>query len=328
MSDLYADEPPEEFADVPLSWGRSDPERMLGFSGGRFTRVGGFPALIVGVLLGIVCYGALLPFRETAVGAMFFEQGLVPYAITLLTAWSLAILGFKWLKLRLQRKALRCRIVPETAEFVLSPDTVDVVQNNILRQVEDPRRFVLFRRINVALSNLRNLGRVGDVDEILRGQADADDAAMETSYSVLQAFVWAVPVLGFIGTVQGLSGAIGKFGRVLEDSEEVSQIKESLKGVTGDLSLAFETTLMGLVAALFIQMLLTGLKKAEEEFLDACGDYCTRHVVGRLRMTAPPDFSAPRRPPPEPPEPATASVGSASVGSASVGSNGSAGRAG
>ena len=39
---------------------------------------------------------------------------------------------------------------------------------------------------------------------------------METSYSVINAFVWAIPVLGFIGTVLGLSQAIGQFGGVLQ----------------------------------------------------------------------------------------------------------------
>jgi hypothetical protein len=54
--------------------------------------------------------------------------------------------------------------------------------------------------------------------------------------------------------------------------------------VTAGLATAFETTLVALVAALFIQLALTGLKKSEEEFLDECGEYCLRHVVGRLRI--------------------------------------------
>jgi hypothetical protein len=47
---------------------------------------------------------------------------------------------------------------------------------------------------------------------------------------------------------------------------------------------AFETTLQGLVAALVVQLMLTGLKKSEEEFLDACQEYCVRNIVGRLRL--------------------------------------------
>ena len=112
-------------------------------------------------------------------------------------------------------------------------------------RVDDPRQFVVFHRITTALSNLRNLGRVTDVGDILRSQAETDESAMETSYSLLQGFVWAIPVLGFIGTVEGLSVAIGGFGGVLASSSDFEQIKVALRGVTGGLSTAFETTLHG-----------------------------------------------------------------------------------
>ena len=105
------------------------------------------------------------------------------------------------------------------------------------------------------------------MDEILRSQAEHDESSMETSYSLLRGFVWAIPVLGFIGTVLGLAVAIGNFGAVLETTTEVSEITKELKNVTGGLKTAFNTTLQALVAALAIQLWLTFLKKSEEEFL-------------------------------------------------------------
>jgi biopolymer transport protein ExbB/TolQ len=132
---------------------------------------------------------------------------------------------------------------------------------------------------------LRNLGLVADVDDILRSQADSDESGLETSYSMLAAFVWAIPVLGFIGTVQGLSMAIGGFGGVLQGASELEGIKAALQTVTGGLATSFETTFQALVAALFIQLALVYLKKSEEEFLDTCSEYCLKHVVNRLRMT-------------------------------------------
>jgi len=184
----------------------------------------------------------------------------------------------------LQRRALGVSVVPETLGFVLSPRTVDDVMNRIFAACDDPKQFVLFNRILIALSNLRNLGRVTDVDDILRAQGAHDESAMETSYSLLHGFVWAVPVLGFIGTVQGLSVAIGSFGLVLGGGGELTELKESLRAVTAGLSTAFETTFQGLVAALILQLLLTALKKSEEEFLDACMEYCVRNIVGKLRL--------------------------------------------
>ncbi len=273
------------FEPAPLSWARGDVEQRLGFPGGRFTRVNSLLSGLAGALLAAAFYGALLPFRDSRIGAMFFDRGVVQYAIAFFTAWSLTTLLLKWLKLRLQCRALAIDVVPATPDFVLSPQTVDEVQTRILRAVEDPRQFVLFNRIAIALSNLRNLGRVSDVDEILQTQAGNDESGMQTSYALVQGFVWAIPVLGFIGTVQGLSAAIGSFGSVLTQSSELTQMKDALRGVTAGLSVAFETTLVGLVAALIVQLLLTWLKQAEEQFLDGCTEYCTRRIVSRLRLS-------------------------------------------
>jgi biopolymer transport protein ExbB/TolQ len=139
----------------------------------------------------------------------------------------------------------------------------------------------------VALSNLRNLGAVGDVDDILRSQAAQDESQMETSYAIVQGFVWAIPVLGFIGTVLGLSMAIGSFTAVLGTGQDVSAITGALGNVTAGLATAFDTTLVALVAALVIQLLMVMTKKSEEEFLDEAMEYGLRNVVGRLRLESP-----------------------------------------
>lgn len=267
-----------------LSWSRQDFEQRLGFGGGRYTSVNTLVSALLGCVLAVLFYAVLLFFRGNPFAEMFFDATGIPCAIVLLSAWSLSILLIKSRKLAFQRKTLQHSVVPDDHDFVLSSATVDVVMDNIYATVDDPKYFVLFNRIVIALSNLRNLGRVSDVDDILRSQASHDDSVMETSYSIVAGFIWAIPVLGFIGTVIGLSQAIGEFGSVLQSSGELSEIKSALKGVTGGLATAFQTTLQALVAALIIQLIQTFLRKSEEDFMDACSEYCTRHVVNRLRI--------------------------------------------
>ncbi len=267
---------------VPLSWGMKDPEQRLCVRGGRFTRVNGAFSLLLGATLTVVFYLSLIPFDRYYFAETFLRRGPIPYVIVLLSCWSASILAVKYLKLRLQRLTLAHSVVPSDPDFVLSP--VEEVMHRIYQTVDDPKKFVLFNRIVIALSNLRNLGRVSDVDDILRAQAENDEAAMETSYHLVQGFVWAIPVLGFIGTVLGLSQAIGGFGSVLSSTSDLGELKPALQQVTAGLAVAFETTLHGLVGALVIQLWMTALKIAEEEFLDGCGEYCLRQVVGRLRL--------------------------------------------
>lgn len=273
-----------------LDWSRQDVEQRLLVHGGRFTRVNTFLSAVIGALLATLFYAVIASTRiaDTAFGKIFLERGPTQHAVVFLTCWSCAILLLKWFKLQLQRRALVARVVPEEPGFVISTATVDQVLKQLNSIADDPRHFVVLNRVEVALSNLRNLGRVGDVDEILRSQAAQDESHMETSYALVQGFVWAIPVLGFIGTVLGLSQAIGKFADVLGPEEDLSAITGALVKVTGGLETAFDTTLVALVAALTIQLLVVMLKKSEEEFLDAATDYGIRNVVGRLRLDSRP----------------------------------------
>lgn len=269
-----------------LDWSRRDIEQRLLFPGGRYTRVNNLLTGLLGGVLTGAFFGLLQTeaVRDSSFADVFINRGPTQFVVVFLFFWSLMILMIKWLKLRFQWKSLDVRVIPNEPGFTLSTVTVGKVLDHIHDCVDDPRHFVLFNRIVVALSNLRNLGHVGDVDDILRSQASQDESAMETSYALVQGFVWAIPVLGFIGTVLGLSGAIGKFSGVLSDSGDISQITSALKGVTAGLATAFDTTLVALVAALVIQMLMTVLKKNEEEFLDAAMEFGIRNVVGRLRI--------------------------------------------
>ncbi len=267
-----------------LAWHRSDIEQILYFSGGRFTRVNTLLSCLMGLMLSCLFYGAML-LAPQGLRSKFVDQGTIPYATVFLSGWSIAILFFKWQKLRMQRRCLLMSVVPVTPEFVLSPRSADQVIEQMGHLVDDPKQFVLMNRISIALANLKNLGRISDVDEILRSQAEADEAISESSYILLTGFLWAIPILGFIGTVLGLSIAIGEFGAVMASGNAgTDALLPALKRVTGGLAIAFDTTLIALVFALVIQLLMTFLKKAEQEFLDDCAEYCLRNVVNRLRL--------------------------------------------
>ena len=268
-----------------LSWNKNDIEQKLGFKGGRFTKVNSTLSFLIALIFTLAIYATMsLLLQETPIGRMFLDRGFTPYAMTFLFCWSLTIAFIKWRKLRFQKQTISTRIIPSELDFILSVTTVDQVIDNMLIAVDDVKKFILFNRVFTALSNLRNLGNISDVDEMLRSQADLDESTMETSYALLRGFIWAIPVLGFIGTVMGLSVAIGGFGDVLSKTADPTALAESLKGVTGGLSTAFETTLLALLFALILQLIVTFLHKGEEEFLDECSEYCQRNIVGKLRI--------------------------------------------
>ena len=273
-----------------LSWGKSDIENICGFKSKKFTGVNIFFAFIIGLVLTAVFYGLLLPLRNRNFQMidMFFHGGpenrsSIPYYTAFLSFWAFAIIWLKNAKLKVQKKALEVNILPADSSFSLSPVTAREILDNMYAKVEQPAKFILFDRIERALSNLKNLGSVSAVAECLTNQANNDDSYLSSSYTVLKGFIWAFPVLGFIGTVLGLSSAVGGFGKVVSEGADIEQLKASLGGVTGGLATAFETTLIALVLALIIQLYMTFTLNKEELFLDACADYCHLNIISKMK---------------------------------------------
>ena len=277
-----------------LNWKKMDIENKFLFSSKKYTRVNNVSSFILAILFSLIFYAALYPFYAKGKYNfinMFFHGGpehrsVIPYFIVFLSSWCLAILFIKSRKLALQEKALQLHIVPQERNFVLAPNTAAEILNEMYEKADNPKKFVLLNRIERSISNLKNIGRVGDVAEGLRAQSDNDEIYMESTYNLLRGFIWAIPVLGFIGTVLGLSQAVGGFGKVVSKGADIGKLKESLGGVTSGLSIAFETTLIALVAALIIQMFMSFIKQKEEDFLDECSDYCHENIISKLKMIA------------------------------------------
>ena len=220
---------------------------------------------------------------------MFFHGGpenrsSIPYFTVLLGFWCLAFLIIKSKKIKIQSKALELTLVPDSIEYVISPMNAQEVISNINKYAYRGCDFVVLNRIECALSNLRNIGRVSDVASLLSNLASDDTNSAEASYTLPKGLIWAIPVLGFIGTVLGLSEAVGGFGSVVSGGADLDTLKGALGGVTGGLATAFETTLIALVIALVIQLFMTLVQQKEEEFLEACSVYCYKNLTSHLKM--------------------------------------------
>src|SRR5688572_14868773 len=281
-----------------LSWTEEDIENRFGFfRGGRYTNVNKVLSFFIAVVLTTLFF-AFIIFATNIPALKFFADVFVRpgniYTVgptMLFFFWAMTILVIKNRKIKFQARALDLAAVPQQPDFVLNEKTAKVVLERLQLIVDHPRHFLLLNRVDRALSSLHNIGGLSDVSTIMRGQADNDEAQIASSYNLVAGMVWAIPVLGFIGTVQGLSSAISNFTNALQTASDVGAIKANLQGVTGGLATAFETTLVALVAALFIQLYINFTQQKETEFLDECNEYCHSHVIAKLRLVADPSRS-------------------------------------
>jgi biopolymer transport protein ExbB/TolQ len=226
--------------------------------------------------------GVVSPLRDSYFGQLFAARGWVPYAITWLSAWAFVALAQKLVRLSRERRALALDLLPQAIAERITPRNAHLFAA-YLRHLGDvrPERFV-FDRLERAVEHFRVRPHVPEVIEQAAGQAQSDAAAVEASYTMLRVVVWAVPILGFIGTVLGIGSAVAAFSDSVGAAVDIEVMKQSIGTVTTGLAVAFDTTLLALVMSLVIMFPASSLQKAEEAFLARVQELIERQLVRRL----------------------------------------------
>ena len=148
------------------------------------------------------------------------------------------------------------------------------------------RAILFLARARTVLRVMRNLGRVSDVDDLISSRGDQDESTIDSGYTILRGFIWAIPVLGFIGTVIGLTQAMGRFGAALREAgKDVEAITQQLTGVLAGLDTAFITTAEALIAVIFIHLFQTMVRRADEQLLDDVRQAAFDAIVSRVRIS-------------------------------------------
>jgi methyl-accepting chemotaxis protein len=247
---------------------------------------------MVGFIAFVVIFAVLFPLRSKYIGALFWDRGWVQFAETICFTWALAILFFKWRKLRMQQDSMLFDLLPTEVSKDITVKSVEKFARHIQSLPVQPAESFLVNRVVRGLEHFRILKNSGEAANRLSTQSDIDANAVDSSYALVKVFVWAIPILGFIGTVQGIGDAVASFSTTMENAADMSALKDSFGLVTGGLGTAFDTTLLALVLSMFIMFPMTSLLKSEQDLLNWVDEYCNENLLKRLKDEAGPAPSA------------------------------------
>lgn len=244
------------------------------------------PAALGAAVVTAIFYALLGLMPEGRLSELFLERGTVPYVITGVSAWALLLLAARWNRLRrewplLERDFLADAPGTGAATRITVADASRALETLAIAARTHPDSFLL-ARLERALRHFHSRGRVAEVVDVLAAESASDEGRVEASYALIRVFVWAVPTLGFIGTVIGIGTAVGGFSETLEAASSLDAMKESIGGVTGGLGVAFDTTLLALVMSILIMFPASAVQRMEEGLVGAVDDYCAEMLVLRL----------------------------------------------
>jgi biopolymer transport protein ExbB/TolQ len=190
----------------------------------------------------------------------YFMGHAVEYMETIIFAIGLALLVMKSLDL-LGQFARFDRPLFEESTQVVNPRLASQTMLDQLAALPEPRRSdSLARRFRGALMFISNRGSAEGLDDELKYIADADSTRNYNSYGLFRVIVWAIPILGFLGTVVGITVAL--------NSVDLKAPDESLVHVLTGLGLKFDTTALALSLSMVLMFLYCFVDRAENALLE------------------------------------------------------------
>ncbi|MBI1368378.1 MAG: hypothetical protein GC162_06955 [Planctomycetes bacterium] len=256
------------------------------------TNVTLLPSAMIGVVITIAFYTILFPFKHTYFGKLFIKQetgAWVCYALVYLMAWSVVMLFFKSRKLRRQKDAMLFDVLPTEISEDINVRTVDQFMEHIRSLPARASNSFLINRVLRGLEHFQVRKSNPEVATMMASQSEIDANSVQGSYTIVKVFIWAIPILGFIGTVVGISDAVNSFNGSMGQAQDISVLKESLNNVTGGLATAFDTTLVALVMSLLVSFPASSLQKSEEDLINWVDEYCNENLLKRLNDEVKPE---------------------------------------
>lgn len=199
-----------------------------------------------------------------------------------LSYWALAMLAYKISKVKRDAKSLLLDPLPTTVGATINRSNVDNFLKHISTLPIKPGESTFIDRVRGALEHYKISGSREETDTFLKSQHDMDGSELTQSYTMINVLSWAIPILGFIGTVVGIAMAVTGFSHSIEGTTEISVLKQAIGGVTAGLAVAFDTTLIGLLLSLVVVFPAKLMEKREEESLAAIEEYTTDALLKRL----------------------------------------------
>jgi len=144
------------------------------------------------------------------------------------------------------------------------------------------RKDILANRQLRILQTLRDTGSRSIAKEVHDEDASLTDDEISQSYFIPRMLIWSLPMIGFLGTVTGISSSVSGFSGLIESASDINLIKQSLQSVMGGLSTAFDTTILGIVSALLMTLLISLSERSEFNLAQSINSHINDKLFVRI----------------------------------------------
>lgn len=210
-----------------------------------------------------------VPERSFSVVIRDFEQE----ACFILLIWALAIMGYKGRGAIHEQGLLGRRLLDIPEGTSVLPEDAREYSRSLEALPEAEQDYLLPRTLLSALQRFATTGSIQAVSDTIKESCEVESDRLDSELSMVRYIAWAIPSIGFIGTVRGIGDALGQAYKAVEGD---------ISGVTVSLGVAFNSTFVALVLSIIIMFCLHQLQLSQERLVLDCQRYSDKRLLRHL----------------------------------------------
>jgi biopolymer transport protein ExbB/TolQ len=232
-------------------------------------------SLIVAVILVHAFYVAVVRPRADTILAEQIIRDFEQEACFVLMLWAMAIMVFKGVQATREHRLLQEELVPVAEGTKILPEDAREYARQVQALPASEQKYLLPRTLLAALHRFSATRNIQDVSTTALAITNAESERLESELSMVRYIAWAIPSIGFIGTVRGIGEALGQAHQAVEGD---------IAGVTRSLGVAFNSTFIALLISIVLMFLLHQLQLHQERLVLETETYLDEHLIRHLQV--------------------------------------------
>ena len=201
-----------------------------------------------------------------------------PMVEVIFCTWGLIVLSYKLFQVSRERQLLKqdfIRVQP--GERIIPEEAFDRYKELRTAMGREPRwrERLLPECILAALHRFHATASIQDASNAVKERAEIAADQLDSSLSLVRYIAWAIPAIGFVGTVRGI-------GDALSFAEQA--IKGDISALTANLGLAFNSTFVGLMLCIVLMYVLHIVQSQQESFVIETQTYCRDKLIDVMKV--------------------------------------------
>ena len=195
-------------------------------------------------------------------------------ACFILMFWALAIMGYKAKDILRERQLLDVDLVEIAEGMRILPEDTREFSRQVEALPDDQRSMVLPRALLHSLRRFSTTRSIQDVSSSTHTIFESEADRLESELSMIRYISWAIPSIGFIGTVRGIGEALAQADKAVQGD---------IAGVTQSLGVAFNSTFIALLISIFLMFLVYQLQLLQERLVFDSENYLDDKLIRHMK---------------------------------------------